>query len=241
MRRFLICSGIHGDPSAVARLGRLAAGWHPDGILFTGGILAPGRPCAARSTPWCLTADESRFIEEFFAALGRLKVFSAVIPGPAGEPLDEFYRLALAAELTFPDVRAVHATLVEKAGVAVCGVGGTIAEGPLLGAETCTRTTAEYLLRPLRWSDQPRKVLLLAASPGGSPGWPYDKRLVWELIDSFHPDLCAVYAPCDKQESRAVGKTLMVNPGCLADGKAAWLDWSRDGRDRVEFIDRAGP
>jgi hypothetical protein len=29
--------------------------------------------------------------------------------------------------------------------------------------------------------------------------------------------------------------TLIVNPGHLADGSAAWLDWSRG--DEVEFLD----
>jgi hypothetical protein len=240
MRRFLICSGIHSDPNGIARLEQVALARHPDGILFAGGILAPGRPVTACSTPptlWGLTAAESRFIEDFFAALGRLKVFSAVIPGPAGEPMDEFYCLAMAAELTFPDVHVVHATLVENRDVAFCGIGGSIAEEPLLGIETYTRTKVEYLLRPLRRSEQPRKALLLAAAPSGSTEWPADKSLVWELIDSFHPDLCVVYGPGDRPGSQTVARTLVINPGCLADGKAAWLDWSRDERDRVELID----
>jgi hypothetical protein len=237
MRRFLICSAIHGDPIGIARLEGLAAARHPDGILFAGGILAPGPECAAGSSPGGLTTADARFIEDFLAVLGRLKVFSAVIPGPAGEPMDEFYRLAMGAELTFPNVHVVHATLVEKEDIAVCGIGGTIAEEPLLGVESYTRTTAEYLLRPLWRSAKPRKVLLLAAAPSGSLGGPDDRGLVWELIDSFHPELCAVYAPSDEQGSQAVGKTLVVNPGCLAYGKAAWLDWSREERDRVELID----
>jgi Icc-related predicted phosphoesterase len=239
MRGFVICGGIHGDPEGIARLERVAAARHPDGILVVGGILAPGRSYAVRSTPWCLTTGEARFIEDFFAALGRLKVFSAGIPGPAGEPMDEFYRLAMAAELTFPNVHVVHATLVEKGGVAVCGIGGTIAEEPLQGAETYTRTKVEYLLRPLRRSDQPRKVLLLAAAPSGSSGWPDDKRLAWELIDSLHPDLCVVYAPGDRPGTQTVGKTLVINPGCLADGRAAWLDWGRDAKDQAELLDLA--
>jgi hypothetical protein len=42
MRRILICSGIHGDPSGIARLERGAAARHPDGILFGGGTSGPG-------------------------------------------------------------------------------------------------------------------------------------------------------------------------------------------------------
>jgi Icc-related predicted phosphoesterase len=68
-----------------------------------------------------------------------------------------------------------------------------------------------------------------------------DKTRVWELIDSFHPDLCAVYAPSDEPGSRTVARTLVINPGCLADGRAAWLDWSRDDKDRVELLDLAAP
>jgi Icc-related predicted phosphoesterase len=140
------------------------------------------------------------------------------------------------AELTFPNVHAVHATLVEEGDLAVCGLGGTIAEGPLLGTEAFTRTTAEYLLRPLGRSDRPRKVLLLASAPSGPLGGPEGKPMVWDLIDSYHPDLCAVYGGTDQQGSQRVGKTLVVNPGCLADGRAAWLDWGRGEGDRIELL-----
>jgi Icc-related predicted phosphoesterase len=236
MRRFLICSGIHGDPNGIARIQRVATTHHPDGILFSGGILHPGRECALRSTPWCLTVEDCRFAEQFLATLGNLKVFSAVIPGPAGEPMDEFYRLAMAAELTFPNIHAVHATLVEEGDIAICGIGGTIAEEPLLGTETFTRLAVEYLLRPLWRSDRPRKVLLLAAAPSDSSGWPKGESLVWDMIDSYHPDLCVVYGTSDQQGSLRVGKTLVVNPGSLADGSAAWLDWDRSGEDQVELM-----
>ena len=163
MRHFLICSGIHGDLNGIARLERIAAARRPDCILFAGGILDPCRQGAARSTSWDLTAEDVLFIDQFLAALGRLKVFSAIIPGPAGEPMDEFYRLAMPAELTFPNVHVVHTTLVEAGDLAIYGIGGAVAEGPLIGVETYTRPKVEYLLRTLRRSDRPRKVLLLAA------------------------------------------------------------------------------
>lgn len=238
MRNFLICSGVHGDPNGIARLERIVAARHPDSVLFAGGILAPGRECAVRSTPWGLTDEDCRFVEQFFAALGRLNVFSAVIPGPAGEPMDEFYRLAMPAELTFPNVHVVHATYIEEGDVVIAGIGGAIAEEPLSGVETFTRTKAQYLLRPLRRSSRPRKILLLAASPSASLSW-REGSLVWDLIDSYHPDLCAVYGGSHTQRSERVGVTLMVNPGHLADGQAAWLDWNRSGGDQIELMNLA--
>jgi Icc-related predicted phosphoesterase len=102
-----------------------------------------------------------------------------------------------------------------------------------------TRTTVEYLLRPLWRSDRPRKLLLLAAAPSGSLGWPEGKPLVWDLIDSHHPDLCVVYGGSDPKGSRRVGNTLVVNPGYLADGWAAWLDWRRSEGNQVDVIDLA--
>jgi hypothetical protein len=33
-----------------------------------------------------------------------------------------------------------------------------------------------------------------------------------------------------------IASTLIVNPGCLADGSAALLDRDREGDDRIEFL-----
>ena len=109
-----------------------------------------------------------------------------------GEPLEEFLRLALQAELTYPHVHVVHATLVAEQGLAVCGLGGVLAEKRLLGMDSCSRPTAEYFLRPLWTARQSRKVLLLPAPPPGKLGGSEGEPLVAELIDSFHPNLCVV-------------------------------------------------
>jgi hypothetical protein len=170
MRRFFLCGGANGSRHSLAVLTQGVTRSSPDAILFAGGIHAPSRRWASRAKPGSLTLDDSRYVEEFFATLGRLGVFSAIIPGPAGGPTEEFFRLGMEAELAHPDVHIAHATLVAEDGLAVCGLGGPIAEGRLLGIDSSPRPAAEYALRPLWNAKQPRKVLLLPAPPPGALG-----------------------------------------------------------------------
>lgn len=240
MQRLLLCSGLNGNREALVWLRRLVEARRPDGILFAGGIVNPGRAGAVKLTPWSLSAEDTAFVEQFFAVLGGLGVFCAVIPGAAGEPLDEFFRLALAAELTFPNVHAAHATLITERDTAVCGLGGDVSEGPLLGFECCTRPAAEYYLRPLWQAKQPRKVLLLPAPPPGPLGGLAGNALIGDLIDSFHPSLCVAAGESERQGSQRTADTLVVNPGRLADGCAAWLDWGLPEKTRLELVNPNG-
>jgi Icc-related predicted phosphoesterase len=241
MRRFRACCGVDGHAESWDWLGRAVADRPPDAVLFAGGILPPQRQGAEKLSPWSLSAEESAFAEQFFAALGRLGVFCAVIPGPAGEPLDEFFRLAAGAELLFPNIRAAHATLLQEGDVAVCGLGGVLSEEPLLGVEPYSRAAAEYFLRTLPDARQPRKILLLPAPPPGPLGGEEGSRLVGDLIDSCHPDLCVVAGPSARRGSQRLAGTLAVNPGRLVDGWAAWLDWRQAGAAPVEIVNLKGP
>jgi hypothetical protein len=236
MRHLLICGGLDGRAEPLPWLQRAVEERRPDGVLFVGGIVSLQRECAVTSTPWGLSRDDAILIGDFFKTLGHFGVFTAFIPGPVGVPLDEFLRLAMFAEDEFPTVHSVHATLVEQGDVAVTGLGGLLSEHPLSGVETVTRTMAEYHLRPLRAAIQPRKVLLLAAPPPGPLGGPKGSTLVGELIDSFHPELCVVAGDSAHRGVQRIAKTLIVNPGCLADGWVAWLDWSKARDEQVEFV-----
>jgi hypothetical protein len=236
MRHLLLCGGVHGNPRSLIHLRQAATYQCPDGIFFVGSILSPSRRCEEKMTPWSLTLEDSRFIEEFFHTLGGLQTFSAVIPGPAGEPMEEFLRLGMQAELAFPHVRIAHGTLIEEKEVAVCGLGGVLADRPLLGIDHYLRPTAEYFLRSLRWTRKPRTVLLLPAPPPGRLGGSDGDPLIGDLIDSFHPDLCVVRGSSDRRGTQRIGRTLVVNPGSLSDGWTAWLDWDRPAEDRVKFV-----
>ncbi len=172
MKRLLLCSGIDGKTESLKRLCQWACDRKPEAILFAGGILSPEREMAPRTTPWGITREDGRFVMEVCKALGGLGVNSFVIPEPSFEPLDEFCRLAMAGEESFPNVHVVHATLVEEGDLAVTGLGVAIAEESLMRADSYSRTRALYFLRALRRSDKPRKVLLLPEPPPGVLGGP---------------------------------------------------------------------
>jgi Icc-related predicted phosphoesterase len=238
MRRFLICCGVHGKKTSFEFLRETVQQRKPDAILFAGGILAPARQTIEKQTPWSICREDILFFEEFLAVLGKTGVFSAVIPGPAGEPLDEFYRVGMHAEIDFPTVHIAHATLIEEGDVALSGVGGSIGETALLGIDSYSRTTTEYYLRSLWRAEQPRKILLLPAPPPGPLAGPEGSTLVGELIDSWHPSLCVVAGQTSLRGVQRIGHTLVINPGQLADGSAAWLDWNRPVAEQVEFMGR---
>ena len=241
MKTFLICGGIHGERRSLERLTQAVRDHRPDGILFAGGVLSPNHDFEPRVTEWDMTQADSRFVKDFFATLGGLGVFCAVIPGPADGPLDEFLRLGMAAELVFPSLDVVHATLVTAGDVAVCGVGGRVSDGPACELDLYSHTQAEYAARPLRNARQSRKILLLAAPPSGPLGGAEGSAASADIIACFQPGLCVVLGPGDRSGTQRLGRTLVVNPGHLSDGRAAWLDWSRPEDPRIRLLDFSNP
>lgn len=241
MRRFLVCSGVHSKPKSLDWLRQAVEQRRPDGIFFAGGVLDSVRQYAATTTPWGLTRDDARFLEKFFEVIGKLGIFTAVIPGPADTPLEDFLRIGMHAEIEYRTVHLVHATLIEQHDLAISGMGGCLADGPVTDPEICSRTLVEYHLRPLWTARQPHKVLLLAMPPKGLLGGPAGNTLISDLIDSYHPSLCVAAGPSDCRGTQRIGHTLVVNPGHLSDGWAAWLDWGRGGDEPVEFLDLRHP
>lgn len=237
MRTVLICSGIHGRLGALQWLRRTVERRQPDGILFAGGVLGPSRRYEPRDgTEWGLSRADALFVERFFATLGRLGRFAAVIPGPFDTPLDEFLRLGLHAEIDHPGLHLAHATLIEHRDVALCGLGGRLVEESVPERDTFTTARAMYHLRPLWTARQPRKVLLLPAPPGDGSGGAESNPVVETLVHSIHPTLCVLGG--SGHGVHWVAGTFVVAPGCLADGRAAWLDWGRPPGEQVEFLDR---
>jgi len=49
--------------------------------------------------------------------------------------------------------------------------------------------------------------------------------------------LCVVAGRTERRGVQRIASTLVVNPGCLADGSAAWLDWNQRSGDQVEFLE----
>jgi Icc-related predicted phosphoesterase len=236
LMRFLLCAGVHGREKCFTWLEHTVKRRKPDGILFAGGIIEPFQQAGARAVPRRLTHDDGCFVEHFFKSLGGLGVFTALIPGPLDLPLEEVLRAAMSAELEFPSVHCVHATLVEERDLAIAGIGGPLVEHAS-EVDHVTRTMAEYWLRPFARSDQSRKLLLLSSPPTGALGGSVGSALAGQFIDSYHPAVCIVNGHSDHRGVQQVAKTLVINPGCLADGCAAWLDLSAPAAEQVEWLD----
>ena len=230
MKRWILCCGVDGSDQALDKLARTIEQRKPDGVLFAGGIRPPGSR---------LAADEPQTqFKRLFDTLGQSGVFAAVIPGPHDTPLRDFLRAAMSAEVDHPGIHVVHGTLIEKPPVAVCGAGGELTEHDDRADEQlrCSRASAEYMLRTLWRTDQPRKILLLAVPPSEPLGGSAFNTIAGEIIDSCHPDLCVVAGPTNRRGTERIAHTLVVNPGRLSDGSAAWLDWRNDEQP-VTLID----
>jgi predicted phosphodiesterase len=234
MKRFFVCGGLHGSETVLDELRQRVSERRPDGLLFAGGILAPEPTAAATRAE--LSHEDRLFVRHFFAVLGELDVFSAVIPGPFDTPLEDFLRLGMEAEREYPRLHLAHADLIARDGLAVCGVGGSLLEATCSERDAISPVRADYHLRSLDRADQPRKILLLPAAPtslgGGAEG-----RLIHYLLHSHSADLCVVAGPTAHRGFQRSARTLIVNPGCLADGSAAWVDWRRHPGGHVELLD----
>lgn len=229
MRCFLIAGALDGRLDPLPGLRPVIEGRRPDGILFAGNITARNQGSLL---------EKVRTWQDFFAGLGQLGVLAAVVPGSAESPLREFLRVAKDAEVDTPNVRVVHATLSEEKGVALCGVGGELTEDEDRTEEwlSYSRATASYFLRTLWQAEQPRKVLLLSVAPPGQLGGEAGNRVCGDFIDSYHPSLCVASGSSERRGVQRIGHTIVVNPGRLADGSVAWLDWNRPRDQQVEML-----
>jgi hypothetical protein len=239
MKTLLLCGGVCGEERGLDWLRRIVEAGQPDGILFAGGVLNEGRPYEPSIAPCGMAREEALFVERFFEMLGKLSVWSAVIPGAFDTPLEEFLQLGMAAEVEFPGIHLAHATLLMERDVAVTGLGGWVADEQVCEAEPCSRTMAQYYLRALTAAKQPHKALLLAKPPTGRLGGLEGSTLTGELIDSLRPSVCVVGDGSGRSGIQRVAHTLVVTPGFLSDGRAAWLDWRRPPAERVELMNLA--
>lgn len=237
MKRFLVCCGLHGSDTALLELQRLTTERLPDGLFFAGGILGPERAQKPALRKWSWTDEDLLFVRHFFEILGELDLLTAILPGAFDTPLEDFLRLGMDMESEYPSLHLAHANLIAWEGLAVCGVGGSLVEEGSPEPDTCSHLRADYFLRNLDLAEQPRKILLLPSAPlslGGTDG-----RLIDSLIHNHSADLCVVAGATEHRGVRRAARTLIVNPGRLADGSAAWVDWRRHPGGHVEFLELA--
>ncbi len=234
MRRLLVCGGIDGQESAVETLREMVAEHRPDAVLFVGGLCSREQVGGTDD----LSPEQVKIWEAFFKTVGDSGVYTALLPGWYDLPIDEFLQAAMNAEVDYPNVHCVHGSLMEEADVAICGIGGEIGENGSCKGDHWkrSRTSAEYYLRRLWTSEKPRKFLLLGTPPTGALGGDQGSEVVGELIDSYHPDLCAVLGNSAHRGVERVANTFVVNPGRLSDRCAALFDWSKPVEERYTPI-----
>jgi Icc-related predicted phosphoesterase len=239
MRTFLACSGIDGQTHALDKLETLVRQRHPDAILFAGGLFAPPQ---ADETPVAAAQrrhQDVQLLEQFFATLGATRTVAAVIPGPTDAPLRAFLMAGMNARSQSPGVHLVHCTIITARDVVISGVGGELSEvedssEPLVRT---SRTTAAYFLQAFDTAAESEKVLLLGSVPTGSLGGSSGNSVAGDLIDTYHPKLCAVAGPTEGRGVEQVAHTTIVQPGSLSTGSAAWIDWDKGIEEQVEMIE----
>ncbi len=239
LRRFLVAGRLHGSEAALKKLEDALNARQPDALLFVGGVLDPTPRPADRRRAAERLHDDFVFLERFFEALGRTGVYAAVIPGPEDAPLREFLKVGLNAEVDFPNVHLAHATLLEDGETALEGIGGELTHHEDSGDHVVrvSKGLAEYFLRGLWRSEKPLKVLLVAVPPTGKLGGEEGNPIVTEFIDSYAPTLCAASGESERRGWDRVAHTLIVNPGRLISGSAAWVDLTQPHGQQVELLD----
>jgi Metallophosphoesterase, calcineurin superfamily len=238
MRRFLVCSGVHGRIESLEWLHEAVRQRRPDGVLFAGGVLDRERTYAPTSTTcWGHTRSDTNFLQSFFASLGGLGVFTAIIPGVFDAPLDLFLRLGMNAEIEYPRLHVVHATPIEEGDVAVVGLGACITDYTSMDIGYYSRNLADYYFRSLWKTSKPRTVLLLPEPPQSWLGEVENHRMANALVTTYQPGVCVLGRSSKGRGVERIADTLVINPGHLSDGNAACLDWDRPASEQVEFLD----
>lgn len=239
MRTFIACSGVFGQESAIDKLDELVRARKPDAILFAGGLFASVEADESPSAAAERRHRDMQLLEQFFTALGAMRTVAAVVPGPWDTPLRAFLMAGMNARSQSPGVHLVHCTMATTRDVVISGVGGELTEMEDSGEPVvrCSRTTAEYFLQSFGAAPESEKVLLLGSPPKGALGGGQGRAIAGDMIDTYHPKLCVVAGSSQGRGVERVAHTTIVNPGCLSDGSAAWIDWSREIDEQVEWSD----
>ncbi len=214
--KILACAGAEGNEAALSMLTGLAARRKPDMVLFAGGIMSRDIGKAHRED----------YLGLFFKTIASVGATVAAIPGPGDAPLAKFLRAALNSEIVYPNVFIVHATPYQVSDVAVSGLGGLLTEEEDAGEPEIkySHATSEYFLRSLWRLKEPEKMLLLSEPPPGKFAGDSGNNIVNEFILSYRPRLCVVAGNKAHRGSEYSARTLLVNPGKINEGSAAFID-----------------
>jgi Icc-related predicted phosphoesterase len=227
MRKLLAVAGVEGD---VDRLREVleAEGRSVDAVALVGDLAAPWGP--------------NGIYRDVFRLLGETGKPAFWVPGVNDAPVHDYLIEAFNLEVVFPSLHVVHGTFATAPGDLVfAGLGGEIVDDPdtLRAEEALLRYPgweAEYRLRMLSELDEYPLVLLFATPPAhkglGDPG----SGVVAELIKTYSPRVAIVGGRDPKHE--LLGRSLVVCPGSLADGRYAVVDMDSSTVEQSQLPDR---
>jgi Icc-related predicted phosphoesterase len=166
-------------------------------------------------------------VRSIFHSLGRAELPSFWVPGPADAPIGEYLREAYNSEVVYPALHGVHGTAAFASGqVLVAGFGGEVMDDLDAARDEVERLRyprweAEYRLKLLRELKDYELVLLFATPPShkahGTPG----SEVVAELVGTYRP---RVVVCAGERRSEMLGRSLIVAPGSLSEGRYALVD-----------------
>jgi Icc-related predicted phosphoesterase len=217
LEKLLAVGGLNGD---IGALGTLldALGDEPiDAVAVVGDLGAP----------WS-KGDTYRAL---FKALGQSGRAAFWVPGTNDAPLGEYLSESYNMEIAFPRLRGVHGTAaVGPNHVLFAGIGGDIADDPdtVRSEEALIRYPgweAEYRLKVVdEFKDYP-KVFLFTTRPQHKGLHEGGSEVLAELINTHRPRI--VVTSGDDQAEVELGKSLVVSPGRLDQGRYALVDFHR--------------
>jgi Icc-related predicted phosphoesterase len=187
---------------------------------------AEARDCQAIAVAGDL-ADGAEGYRDVLRTLGRIGVPAFWVPGPDDAPIADYLGEAYNAEVVFPFLHGVHGTAALADGhVLFAGFGGEVSDAPDAPRDETRRLSyprwePEYRLKILREFPEHQLVFLFATPPAhkglATPG----SEALTELVGTYRPRLVV----CGGEPgTELIGRSLVVAPGSLAEGRFAVVD-----------------
>lgn len=162
---------------------------------------------------------------KLFKILGSANPPVYYIPGPDDMPVSEYLREAYNMELVYPYMHGVHGTFAFALGhVVFAGMGGEILDEMQAEREEIQRLRyagweVEYRLKILHELKDYPKIFLFTTYPHHRGLKQPGSEVLAELIKTHNPQVVIARHPVFQQNR--LGKSLLVSPGLLTEGKAA--------------------
>jgi uncharacterized protein len=215
LTRILCAADPRGSAEAVAALVRAAADRDVQAIAVVGDLSGGD--------------DRQAGYRSVFRALGRAGHDTYWVPGPSDAPVEEYLREAHNIEVVHPFLHGVHGTVAFAPGsVLVAGFGGEVQDDPAASRDELRRLRyprweVEYRLKLLEreLSEHDQLILLFSTPPAHKGRGTAGSEALAELAVTHRARLvvCA-----GEPATMMLGRTLVVAPGCLAEGSYAVAD-----------------